>query len=161
MLARFFIVALSSLLLVGCGPAGPKVNPVTGKVTLDGTPISGATVNFSPVDATSGSPATGKTDENGVYTLTDTTSSAIGSGAATGEYRVSVLWYKASGPDTSQTTGSSEQKEDRAARTKSTGPDALLPAFYSNPLNSGLTTSVKTGKNEYNIELDSKFTGAK
>lgn len=161
MLARFFVVALSSLLLLGCSPAGPKVNLVTGKVTLDGTPIAGATVTFSPVDGSGGRPAVGKTNEKGVYTVTDTESTAIGSGAAAGEYRIGVLWYKSSGPDTSQSTGSSEVVEDKAARVKSTGPEALLPAYYSNPMTSGLTTSVKAGKNEYNITLDSKFTGVK
>ena len=41
---------------------------VHGRVTLDGKPVSGATVVFSPVAA--GRRSQGKTNDNGEYTLT-------------------------------------------------------------------------------------------
>jgi len=48
--------------LAGCGgkPAGyPDTAPVNGTITLDGAPLEGASVSFSPVDGRSSS---GKTD---------------------------------------------------------------------------------------------------
>ncbi|MEO8270908.1 MAG: hypothetical protein ABI557_14390 [Aureliella sp.] len=80
-------------------------------------------------------------------------------GAVAGAYKVGVLWYKASGPDLSQATGSSEMKEDKKEKTKVSGPDALLPTYYGNPETSLLTYTVASGPNEYNISLDSKFNG--
>lgn len=51
--------------LIGC-EKGPAVAPVTGKVTQDGVPLTGAMVEFQP---DSGAPSYGYTDENGVYEI--------------------------------------------------------------------------------------------
>src|SRR5262245_61743679 len=40
---------------------------VTGKVTVGGKPLAGASIVFTPVAG--GSPSSGRTDENGAYTL--------------------------------------------------------------------------------------------
>lgn len=59
--------------LVGCGTKGPEVVPVSGRVTLDGAPLVGATLSFQPItDRTSTTPGVGsygKTDSDGKYTL--------------------------------------------------------------------------------------------
>lgn len=62
-------------LVAGCGPNGPAVVPVSGRVTLDGAPLVGATLTFQPI--TDGSPTSttaavgsyGRTDAEGKYTL--------------------------------------------------------------------------------------------
>jgi hypothetical protein len=94
---------LAVLAFAGCNAGGPALNKVTGTVTLDGTPLAGATVTFQPVAGGTGKPATGVADASGVYTVTDMTSTNIGGGAAAGDYQVSVLWYKPS-KDSSQST---------------------------------------------------------
>jgi hypothetical protein len=53
--------------IAGCGPGGPDIASVTGKVTLDGQPLVNATVVFMPKSG--GRPAAARTDENGVYNL--------------------------------------------------------------------------------------------
>jgi hypothetical protein len=147
---------LALVVLVGCD-SGLPVNPVTGKVTLDGKAISGAIVTFQPVEGGTGKPATGTTDANGVYTLTDLRDKDIGRGAEAGDYKVGVMWYKSEGKDTSSATGSEDAADDnRAAHQKVTGPPALVPEHYLNPATSGLTATVKSGKNEFNFDLDSK-----
>ncbi|HEY2252860.1 MAG TPA: carboxypeptidase-like regulatory domain-containing protein [Planctomycetaceae bacterium] len=64
------------VLIAGCseapavGPDVGKLVPVSGKVTLDGKPLAGATVNFMPkASAKTGFGATGTTDEAGEYSL--------------------------------------------------------------------------------------------
>lgn len=146
------MVALFSV--AGCGGPAFKLQPVTGKVTLDGKPISDATINFTPSGA--GAAAMGRTDANGVYTLMDSRGEGA-PGAEQGEYKVAVLWYKPSGKDLSQQTGAGEEKkDDRAAHTTVQGPAAQLPTSYLNPETSGLTASVKAGPNTIDFDLKSK-----
>lgn len=158
MIFRLTLCSLAFALFVGCG-SGLNVQKVTGKVTLDGTPISGATVSFSPT-SDKGKGATGITDASGVYTLTDTRSDAVGSGAELGSYDVAVLWYKSTGPDLSQMSGEgtgAKATEDAASRQQVTGPATQLPMAYQNPKTSGLTATVKSGANTFDFPLDSKF----
>ncbi len=42
---------LTFLVLPGCGPKGPALGEVTGKVTINGAPAPGVIVNFSPAQA--------------------------------------------------------------------------------------------------------------
>ena len=81
-------LGLALLLALGCG--GRKFVPVSGKVTLNGQPLAGATVSFQPiaegsVEAAAGS--VGKTDAQGEYTLTASTGQG---GAAVGKHRVMI-----------------------------------------------------------------------
>ncbi|WP_417380003.1 carboxypeptidase regulatory-like domain-containing protein [Gimesia sp.] len=58
-----------SFILTACGGAPddqPKLAPVSGTITMDGAPLSGAFVRFYP---TSGRASAGKTDEEGKYEL--------------------------------------------------------------------------------------------
>src|SRR4029453_13121047 len=84
--------------LVGCeSSCGPAVQYVEGVVTLDGSPIEGVTVSFSPAKAGSGTPAVGTTDTNGVFKLTATQGGSVGGGAGIGDYQVTFTKVKASG----------------------------------------------------------------
>lgn len=76
--------------MVGCG--GEQFGNVSGKVTLDGQPLAGATVEFSPEG---GSPAYGVTDEQGRYTLLF---SADQKGAAVGNQRVRIFSFNEGRP---------------------------------------------------------------
>lgn len=157
------VVCFCALFFVGCGGGEPSVSLVKGKITLDSKPLADATITFSPVAGGTGKAAVGTSDAQGVYTVTDATSKKIGSGAVVGEYKVGVLWFKPDPNDTSKSTGSSEtaMTMDKAAATKTTGPESALPVAYQDPLTSGLTVTVKSGTNTFDIVLDSKFKGAK
>jgi hypothetical protein len=82
------LLGLALVLALGCGSR--KVAPVSGKVTLNGKALAGATVTFQPI-ATSGIDAgdssMGKTDAEGKYTL-ETSKGARG--ARVGKHRVSI-----------------------------------------------------------------------
>lgn len=76
----------------GCG-ANPEAKPlpatvpVSGVVTLNGQPLSAATVIFIPQGQTKGTECQGKTDESGGYRLTQQHG---GEGAPPGDYKVVI-----------------------------------------------------------------------
>src|SRR5207302_974197 len=89
--SSFWLTALAAALLLngpGCGSGQPKLYKVTGKVTLDGQPLSGATVQFVPADPATGLEiARGSTGSDGVYNLTTYNTN---DGAMEGNYKVLV-----------------------------------------------------------------------
>ncbi len=158
---------LSSVLIVlvlamaGCGD-GLSVQKVTGTVMLDGTPISGASVTFSPVAGGTGMPAVGMTDENGVYTVTYMRGGDFGGGAEKGEYQVGIMWFKASTDNLGESESDADEEGgggEKGDHAKVVGPDSLLPAAYNKPASSGLTATVAEGDNTFDFDLDSKFKG--
>jgi hypothetical protein len=88
-------VAAAALLLAGsgCGSSGTKVYKVSGKVTLDGKPVAGASVKFEPVDSGQGAGgvtglgANGTTGTDGIYSLTTFNTN---DGAMAGRYKVMI-----------------------------------------------------------------------
>jgi len=153
--------------LVGCprGKPGLKTVAVTGTVTLDGQPVDGASVAFSP-KAPDGKAAVGLTDSSGKFTLkTDGTTE----GALPGSYTVTVSKTSGGSADSAAMQPPSGQMsaEETAAMAKKAeemmrGGGAveakdLLPAKYKSPATSGLTAEVKKGgENNFTFELLSK-----
>lgn len=66
MVASLGLIAIFFLLAPGCGGRS-DLGLVDGKVTLDGKPLADAFVEFVP--KSSGSVATGRTDQNGEYSM--------------------------------------------------------------------------------------------
>jgi hypothetical protein len=96
---RRFKVRLSSFgfsllaavtVVVGCGPAGPTLIPVSGKVTLSGTPLKSGTINLV-ADESKGTKQTGtsagKIQPDGSYTI----STDGKDGAPPGWYKAIVI----------------------------------------------------------------------
>lgn len=86
------VLLLAVVGLVGCG-GDANLGTVTGTITLDGQPVSDATVNFSPK---SGSPSNGRTDSAGKYELSFSRSKK---GAEIGEHTVRITTYRKANPD--------------------------------------------------------------
>lgn len=59
-------VAVMPLACTGCGPDGPEIAYVSGRVTMDGKPLANAAVVFIPEN---GRPAGARTDADGNYVL--------------------------------------------------------------------------------------------
>ncbi|MCR9232813.1 carboxypeptidase-like regulatory domain-containing protein [Gimesia chilikensis] len=127
------LVTLSLLAasLTGCGGGGadtPELGEVTGIITLDGNPLSGAEVVFEPA---SGAPSVGKTDESGSYELIYNQDA---SGALPGQHTVRISKFGE--------PGSPSDTENQ------------IPAKFN--ANSKLTAEVKAGDNTVNFDLESK-----
>ncbi|QDT90806.1 carboxypeptidase-like regulatory domain-containing protein [Gimesia algae] len=124
-----WVVLIMIFFVVGCG-SGREIPPlaqVSGTVTIDGKPVSGASVIFEPkFQAVS---ASGGTDGEGKFTLMygDT------SGAAIGDYIVRVFHY-GDDPELPQ--------------------ESLVPDSYGTA--STLTATVKEGENEIDFDLKGK-----
>jgi hypothetical protein len=78
-------VLLAAVILTGCG--GKGTSPVQGVITLEGTPVAGATVLFMPDGTEGGRPASGYTSSDGMFRLT---TYRPDDGALSGAYRVVI-----------------------------------------------------------------------
>ena len=117
------IGALLWVVAVGCGKQGetlPVLVPVGGKVTLDGKPLSGATVTFMPTGSTRGPNCYGYTDKDGRYELKVDEKHK---GAPAGEFN--VLCSKWVMPD-----GSDVSREIKVPPWEA-GAKELLPPHYT------------------------------
>ncbi|QDT63052.1 hypothetical protein [Calycomorphotria hydatis] len=69
MTLRITWLLLFTVALIGCQSSDqPPLSKVSGVVTLDGKPLDGVAIQFSPVGG--GRPSIGMTDANGSYELT-------------------------------------------------------------------------------------------
>lgn len=87
-LALVFCLAAMALATVGCGRSDlPELGRVQGTVTLDGKPLPGVIVQFSPKSG--GRMAVANVDKDGKY---DVMFTADAKGTKTGINLVSVVW---------------------------------------------------------------------
>ncbi len=125
----------TSLILVGCGSAGPNVKfNDTAKGTLkytNGTPVANVNVQLVPDDPKIPR-AGGTTDQNGTFTFKRADGKA---GAPIGTYKV-ILIANIPGQR------SRDPDKDQADLTKS----ARLPRGVENPNNTTLTLEIKANK---------------
>jgi hypothetical protein len=125
-----FVLGFAAAFAIGCGS---KYAPVSGKVTLNGKPLSHATVMFSPVgkpgSIEAGEGSAGKTNEKGEFSLQ---SSSGKNGALVGTHHVSISALEA-------------QVGDRDTRPPRGGPPLAdkVPSRYNSK--SELTFDVPSG----------------
>jgi hypothetical protein len=147
---------------VGCGgDKGPKANFVEGVVTLDGAPIEGVSVGFSPV-AEKGVGAVGRTDAAGTFKLSAMQGGKSEAGAVAGEYY--VTFQKTSTSTTSLTPDDPNYKKMAAVKSERPKVTYAVPQAYGAPTTSGFRVTVKEGKNsgdQFKFNLKSDFGGAK
>lgn len=121
------VASLTLAVLSGCsgGTDGPELAGVGGYVHLDGQPLPGASVIFTPEN---GSPSYGTTDENGYYTLSYSINQ---DGAMIGKHKVQISTHRS-------------EDEDAEGNTISAAPETL-PAKHNRETT--LTAEVKSGSN--------------
>ncbi len=150
-LKRFFVgfVVVSLVcMLTGCGSDRPETAKVQGTVTLDGSPVEGATVAF--FHAEGGPPARAVTDASGAFVLR---TFEAGDGAIVGQHQVAVSKID----ESSQSAGNAAEAETPASNADlSETAKHLLPVLYSSPSTSGLTVEVKEGMDPVVLDLKSK-----
>ena len=157
------MVGLMVLAIAGCTPKNSlDTVPITGIVTLDGSPVDGANVVFAPSGG-GGQAATGITGADGRYKLTTLDPN---DGALPGKYIVMIS--KTEAPPTAsdlavkpgmtpeEATKAAYDARDAAGKANEPAYKELLPAKYNSGAG-GLEADVtKGGKTEFNFELTSK-----
>ena len=158
-----------AMFVAGCGSQGKglKTEYVEGIVKLDGKPLEGATVQFSPMaldfsaTPTLGQPelANGLTDSNGKYTLSSINGD-VGKGAIAGEYRVLISKVKVTTVEMDEFGKPvGPVKLDSAGFPIVTSQEDLMPAIYKDRRNSPLSFTVVPGKNlkvDFDLTSDAK-----
>ena len=134
------------IVIIGCARKGPLVQFVEGTVTMDGIAVANADVGFTPKGA-DGIPAVGKTDANGHYRLTSAQGGEVGRGAVIGEYDVRVIKFL----DLDAVEPVNPQIGDHIPLAN---PKHHLPEKYADVKTSGLSATVKKGKNRIDFNLE-------
>jgi len=142
------LIGCALVLALGCNSKA-KFVPVSGRVTLDGKPVANALVTFQPVapEKSTESPgvgSSGKTNENGEFTLTAATGE---NGAVTGKHRVriSVMETQAGSSDERPPRGGWPQGEKIPKEYNAESNLSYdVPAGGSTTANFPLTTLIKT-----------------
>src|SRR5262249_19879039 len=125
------VILLSSL--VGCGSGMGKTVKVEAIVTLDGKPISGATVQFVPKENSTGRPASGVTGSDGHARMTTYN---MGDGAEPGSYHVLISKKE---PQTGPLAGTGDKDQKKSSMfaqmmkvsKAQPKPKGGIPAVYS------------------------------
>jgi len=142
-----FVVLLLLGVTFGCGDRNTiRTIYVEGTVTYNGAPVDGASVRFSPVTEGTGSAASGRTNEKGVYTL-QTHMGAPGKGTTAGEYIVTISKKEGIPTGRFQTSIRGEQIEIFDFQSS-------IPAVYDSHTKSPLRATVAKGEsNKFDFEL--------
>jgi len=160
----FFVLAGCFILcfLGGCDK-DPHLRKVTGTITYQGEVVSGAAVQFYPVDDT-GEPAAGKSEPNGRYVITAASARDGGSGTKPGKYKILVIKKEELPPDpllVQLNNGEITYMEftSKTAERKQPPPDSkalknLVPEKYATLANTPLEFTVEDKRlNKFDIEL--------
>ncbi len=143
------ILPLLALGLSGCGGLGdrPELGQVSGTVTLDGQPLAGVVVVFSPDQ---GRPSRGKTNQDGQFELSYLHKTP---GAKVGRHRVEIAPNEeGEEEDAEETLNGGEETTD--AQTPRKNRPVKIPARYNTKTE--LEADVQPGLNQYNFRLESK-----
>lgn len=128
------LVLFFAICLTGCGDKGPKLMPVSGRVTFQGKPVSVGMVRFSNPSA--GIDMLADLQQDGVYSVR----MAKGNGLPEGTYAVAVTPPRVDAPVGSMTTPTLPKCPD-------------IPAKYRDPSTSGLTLTLKSDNAEFSIDM--------
>jgi hypothetical protein len=129
--------------LAGCGGSG--LATVEGKVTVDGRPVSGGRVTFRSADGKS--TVLAKIALDGSYRAVDVPCDAM---------KVAVAGLDKFERIRLQRGVKGKRTSDSEARAAAIESSPKIPEKYKDPDASGLTFTVKSGTNPYDIEILSK-----
>lgn len=155
----------------GCFSAqGPDTQFVTGKVTLDGVGVEGASVNFTPKNGEGTLVSCGITDNEGRYTITATEGGRYGKGTTVGRYHVTIVkktmrnrpGTRSSMKNVTLPDGSAHEieVEKNGSSRRRFKPDweYHVPQEFEQQGKSGLEVNVQKGKNVFHFNLKSDGT---
>ena len=160
-LVRFWaataVAMIAFLIMPGCGRSGLDLQMVEGVVTINGEPLAGATVGFSPLIPGQGLPATGATVADGTFRLTATRGGTPDKGTTVGDYAVTISKVELL-PDP---LWDNLKPGETPSRPRQMQYRYVVPKAYESITTSGLKATVKKGVNKgdafrYDLKSDYK-----
>lgn len=150
----FGFALLVTIATLGCGGGASDLDrvpthPVTGVVTLNGTPVEGAQVTFNP-EARDGRGAFGLTDAEGRYELA---TFEAGDGAVAGKYIVTMAKYDTPPAPEGEVSEEEYVPPEAGGGAAEAPPKNLLPDQYRQMHTSNLRAEVKEGDNTFDFAL--------
>ena len=139
-----FLLIFAVLFCAGCKDNMGETYPLTVKVTLDGTPLEGATVML--LEPTQSKTAVGTTDASGVATVKSTEG---WDGVFPGEYGVTIM-------KTEHTTTTVPPKGEDVSPDEDGNYAVsieLLPSKYASTKTSGLTLKQENKKGSFQFDI--------
>jgi Carboxypeptidase regulatory-like domain len=136
------ILAGGFLVAAGCSQKPSDLLPITGTVTMNKTPLPGATVTFQPVGDTPGQGGHGTTDAEGKYEV----AGRDGKGLPPGTYKVTIsrmLRKDGTPPPPDVSPIESDARE-------------TLPPTYSDPDRTTLGKTVGAAEKTINFDLTNR-----
>lgn len=150
MIGRFGLSIVALLLSIGCSDSSKLDRvPVTGSVTLNGSPLEAATILFRPGTGRSGR---GKI-ENGRIVSTGTYD--IDDGIVPGKHKIAIQPIPDI-PINQANLMAGESNDAMPQPPKRPSRSVRIPAKYASFERSGITAEITNGENELTIELTSK-----
>ena len=133
----YVVFLLSAVTCFGCGGESLDRVPVSGTVTLDGSPLPSGSIRFHPLGD---GQSAGGSIEAGAFSIPQA------DGPAPGEYRVEVVSFQPTGRQIPDPDSPGQTKEEQ---------EQVIPQRYNRQ--SELTASVSaTDKNAFNFALESQ-----
>ena len=142
----FALLLCALIVVIGCGRKVTKTEGVTGKVTLNGEPLAGATVFFVALDKNSGAlDSFARTGEDGTYKL-QTLTGAANAGTTPGKYAVKF--------DAQEQYDTGKTQMVNGEEVPVMDSRSLLPKKYNDEKTAGFEVEVVKGANEFNFDLE-------
>ena len=147
--AVLFLV--TTVTMVGCNDGRLRTEPVRGIVTLDGAPLDGASVTFTPKNPDEGAIGFARTNERGEYLL-QTMAGNPDAGTLPGEYIVTISKYRAVPTGRKVPAPGSGELVDDIENV------LIFPgmARYINPDTTPFSATVVRGRNQFDFDLESE-----
>jgi hypothetical protein len=152
---RAFCCVLACLAAGGCG-SGLTLAPVSGRVRVDGQPVTSGTIMFHPA---SGPAAVGTIQSDGTYTLATL---RPGDGAVVGTHRVTIHATAVGAgtlvePKTLDDEIKLAQKKAPGGKIFAAGKVTwIVPEKYARLETTPLTRNIEAGANRFDFELSRK-----
>lgn len=146
-LARAGLLVVAGVALSGCGGGDGKVldrQPVSGQVTLDGTPLDQGAIRFEPFGEIKERTVAGSPIANGAYDIPKA------GGLPPGKYTVSITSSEAAAALPSDPT-----EAMNAAGKAQPKPERIPPRYNQN---TELVVEIKSGTNKHDFPLTSSKT---
>ncbi|MEZ6126389.1 MAG: hypothetical protein R3C49_24965 [Planctomycetaceae bacterium] len=128
------LVTIACLTTAGCGGDTPPIGFVSGTIKLNGQPLEGANVEFTPAN---GRGSVAVTDAEGKYILKYTNTV---DGALVGQHTVRI------------STGVAGSASNEGGDSPAGKPERIPPAYNSQ---SEVKADVKSGSNTFDYDIDS------